>query len=411
MKKPYFFVMAFCLVAGAGFSVDFGILATVNPDLKFDYSKHTFAEAIANDINLRAWVSAALGEKADLYVSARVALKCRSLIWQWPLRFEAGRTEFIFRPAPDMILEAGRMEIEEPSRVIAGGLFDGFRASRDAEALALRFSALYSGFMFKETAELIMTARDERSYAVKLDYADLETYFASRRVLLAADATIKTKPGFFLGLSALAQFDANNDRDDLLHTQYLSVLPRWTLKEDLDLRLGATLGLAETGRHNPRLFYAAAAGLDWKVQKFRNDTLLLDLHWAGGALGDTIGPFEPVNIKAPGFAFDPRFSGVAVLSAAYDTRPRKSVNLLAKAAYFFRTDRNNFAFPDLAPQFDPGSDSPLLGAEIYGFFDWTPVSFLHFRTESGVFFPGLGRAVVANAENRWRIKAGLTLSI
>jgi hypothetical protein len=50
-----------------------------------------------------------------------------------------------------MILEAGRMEIEDPSRIIAAGLFDGFRASLGVEALTLRFSALYSGFMFKET--------------------------------------------------------------------------------------------------------------------------------------------------------------------------------------------------------------------------------------------------------------------
>jgi hypothetical protein len=411
VKKLRLFAITFCLVAGAGFSVDFGILATANPDLKFDYSKHTFAEAITNDINLRAWASAALGDKADLYVSAKAALKCRSLIWQWPLRFEAERTEFIFRPGPNTILEAGRMEIEDPSRFIVDGLFDGFRASLGDEALTLRFSALYSGFMFKETAELFMTDRDKRSYAVKLDYADPETYFASRRVLLAADAAIKTKPDFSLGLSALAQFDANNDDDDLLHTQYLSALPRWTLAEDLDLRAGATIGLSETGRRDPRLFFAASAGLDWNVQEFRNDTLSLDLYWAGGAHGGRIGPFEPVNVKAPGFAFDPRFSGVAVLSAAYNARPWKTVNLLARTAYFFRTDRDNFAFPDLAPQFNPHSDSPLLGAEIYGLFDWTPVSFLRFWTESGVFFPGLGRAFVAGAENRRRVKAGLTLSI
>jgi hypothetical protein len=411
-KLRLFFVITFCLVAEAGFSVDFGVLATINPDLKFDYSKHTVAEAITNDINLRAWVSAALGDKADLHVSAKAALKCRSLIWQWPLRFEAERTEFIFRPAPGMILEAGRMEIEDTSRMIAGGLFDGFRASLDTEAWALRFGAFYSGFMFKETAEIFMTPRDERSYAVKLHYDDPETYFASRRVLFSTDATIKMKPGFSLGLATLAQFDLNKDGEDpsdRLHTQYLSILPRWILAEDLGLSADAILGLAETDRNDTLLFFAASAGLDWKI-KDRNDTLALDLHWAGGAHGNRIGPFEPVNVKAPGFAFNPRFSGVAVLSAAYNARPWKTVDLLARAAYFFRTDRDNFAFPDLAPQFDPGSDSPLLGAEIYGLFDWTPFSFLRFWIESGVFLPGFGRAFVADAENRWRVKAGLTLS-
>ncbi|MDR1142902.1 MAG: hypothetical protein LBK77_01630, partial [Spirochaetaceae bacterium] len=214
------------IAAGA---LDFGLLISQNPEAG---TAGSFTNPGGDNERLewtytgtyRPWLSAEWGKTAKLYLSAKAETVFEQEEWKpedMPVRVELGQAEFSWRPADRLFLEAGRIRFEDPAGIIAAGLFDGLKGSAVFGKLRLSAGAFYTGFLYKETAGIVMTSGDAERYALPADYGDMDTYFASRRVLASvtgefADLTPRTS----LTLNALAQFDVNGG-EQRLHTQYL----------------------------------------------------------------------------------------------------------------------------------------------------------------------------------------------
>jgi hypothetical protein len=91
--------------------------------------------------------------------------------------------------------------------------------------------------------------------------------------------------------------------------------------------------------------------------------------------------------------------------ASYVMRPHRALSFSAVAAFFGRTDLETFIDKEL----DSASKDRFLGWELYGQLIWAPQSALRFSAGGGAFFPG--DAFVENAEIRWKVNAGLIVSL
>jgi hypothetical protein len=138
--------------------------------------------------------------------------------------------------------------------------------------------------LYKDTADIYMTANDLADYEKELDYNDFgNTYFASRRVLAAAGWEIPAlgdnSHGLFL--QGIAQFDLN-DRDQKLHTQYLSLRVPFSPDPVFDLSLGGLAGYYYPGIP---LGFRTDKCDDWAIQAGNN-------HKPGECTGGgTFGPY------------------------------------------------------------------------------------------------------------------------
>jgi hypothetical protein len=52
-----------------------------------------------------------------------------------------------------------------------------------------------------------------------------------------------------------------------------------------------------------------------------------------------------------------------------------------------------------------------LGGELFGMFVWAPVSDFVINIGGGAFFPGAGNVFTAETPIRWKISAGIILSL
>jgi hypothetical protein len=289
----------------------------------------------------------------------------------------------------------------------ASGLFDGLHGSAGFAWGRLSLGVFYTGLLYKETAEILMTAGDLENYGRELDYADGESYFASRRILAALtgefpDLTRRSS----LALTALAQFDVNPAGGGALHSQYL--LGRYTYRplEMLGLYVSGGLDLAEAEGAALQAGFAAAFGADWEPPSSIPDMLSAEGRWSSGAVNETVGPFRPISGIAQGAVFTPRLSALARVTGSYTARLFKTLSAEAGLHYFIRTDVETYADADL----DPESSSRLLGGEVYGSAVWAAESGLRLTAGGGVFLPGTGRAFREDAPVRWKVSGGVVLS-
>jgi hypothetical protein len=317
------------------------------------------------------------------------------------------RLELNFRPLRSVYLTLGRQQFRDGAGMISSGAFDGLAGSFGLGRLRLSGGAFYTGWLFKDTAAILMTGQDSDHYNKPLDYGNfLDTYFASRRALayLALDfPDLSSRTS--LNVFALGQFDLNDGAESAFHTQYLEA--RWGL-EPLDvLRFAVTaIGeLAESGGQDLRGGLAAAFGLDWEFPGRLADLLSLELRWGSGAVNRFIGPFDPVSGIAQGFVFTPTLSGTMNARASYTARLHSTLSMSMDGVFFMRTDTETFQNAAL----DAASAERILGTEVYGRLIWAPQSVLRLNVGGGVFFPG--GAFAAGTPLWWNVQAALVLSL
>jgi hypothetical protein len=399
-------------------ALDFGLLISQSPDWgtagSFANSSGDTKKAEWNYTGTYSpWFSAEWGKTAKLYISARVGTACEQGEWKpedAPVLVELGRTEFSWRPAARVFLEAGRIHFGDPSGIIAAGLFDGLNGSAVFGKVRLSMGAFYTGLLYKETAGIVMSSGDAERYVLPPDYGDSDTWFASRRVLASvtgefADLTPRTS----LTLNALAQFDVNGGEysgEYRLHTQYLTARYGVRLLETLGLTGTAVVGLAEN-RENEGLFhFAAALEMDWETPGSLRDMVQMEFRWSSGEVNDRIRPFMPLNASVQGQVFTPKLSALMTAKGKYTARLHRNFSAAAEGTYFIRTDGKTLSGAEYPP-----SDNRLLGGELYGMLVWAPVSDLMLRVGGGAFFPGVGNVFTAEAPVRWKISAGIVLSL
>jgi hypothetical protein len=288
--------------------------------------------------------------------------------------------------------------------MIVSGLFDGISGSAGFGKARLSLGALYTGFLYKETAEILMTTEDRERYLKPLDYGDLETWFASRRAIIPLDLEFSDLSSrLSLAFTLLAQFDLNGA--PALHTQYIE--GRFGVEPADDLRFAITGigGLAESEDAELRWHIAASFGAEWDLPGALTDMLSVQLRWGSGAISDAIVPFMPVSGIAQGTIFAPTLSGLMNLRAAYTARPHKTLSLSGEAVAFWRTDVETVKDVGL----DGNSKDRYLGTELQGSLIWAFQSALRASAGGGVFFPG--GAFVRDTAIRWKITAGIILAL
>jgi hypothetical protein len=380
-------------VALSGSAFDFGLIT--RQGLEFADSGEGGAGEAGYTGSYSPWFSSELGQRATLFFSATISTAYGRGGWQpaaRPILLELGRSALSWRPLSSIYIEAGRVPFEDPAGIIASGLFDGITGS--AVLGQARFSAgvFYTGLLYKDAAAITMTAADGEAYA------DEGAYFASRRVLYSATTELPTiTPHSGLVLNVLLQFDANGKASSL-HTQYLSATYTEQATETLSVSVSAVASLAEDHAGAVSFHDAAVAAADWEVPGEARDLLRGEIRWTSGAGDDTARAFTPVTAIPRGRVFDPPLPGLLTLTGTYTRRIQTDWLASAEGACFITTS-------------GAAESGRLLGGEVYGAVSWAPVSDFMASIGGGVFLPSPGNASAPSAPARWKLTAGLALSL
>jgi hypothetical protein len=360
---------------------------------------------------LSPWFSAPLGKGFSLYLSG-------SLGFGYTANFgedsapqdrgalpELGLSELAWRVSPSLYFRLGRQRFQDPSGLVAAGLFDGLNAGFSAAGSRFSLGAFYTGLLYKNTADIVMTRRDKQDYEEPFHLGG--EYAASRRALASFSWE---RPGLgrgsSLALGLLGQFDLNGD-EDWLHSQYLSARYGLRLPAGLELQADAALGLGESP--DLAVFFGTGLGLTWTPPGLQGDRLNIRCLYSSPSWGGRLGSFIPVSSVPQGQVFSPSLTGISVIRFAYTLRVRQALALTGEASYFIRTDTSSFQ-DSRAPE-NLKMEGYFLGGECYGTALWTPLPDLALAFGGGVFFPHLGNAFMDKTDLRWKAAMALILSL
>ena len=160
MKRFLLPVVMALYVATAISALDFG--ATLSGLFKAEGNDETTA---SGNMVLAPWLTTPLGS-ADFYFSAglNTAFEDNAI-----LAPELFRLEFSFRPVSSLIVQMGRFAWQDPSLLVAAGRFDGAQFLYDLGAVRLGAAALYTGFLYSETADINTSPGDTKDYSADFD--------------------------------------------------------------------------------------------------------------------------------------------------------------------------------------------------------------------------------------------------
>lgn len=393
------------LILAAGtpaLAADFGLVLNAAGEYGFD----TAGESLGFTGSATPWFSSALGGKAGLYLSGKVTFRYEnaSKLWASPFPVELERTELNFRPVQAFYMNLGRQHYRDNGGMILSGLFDGIYGSLGLGRARISLGGFYTGFLYKDTAEILMTAEDRDRRLRPLDYGDFTTYFASRRVLVPLDLEFPDLVSrLSLALTLLAQFDMNDA--PALHTQYLEARFGVDAADSLRFTLTGIGVLAENEGADLRANFAAALTADWDVPGALTDMLNAEFRWGSGAVNERFGPFIPVSGIAQGTVFTPALPGLMNARGSYTARFGRTFSLALEAVCFWRTDLETVKDGEL----NNASKDRFLGTELHGSLVWALQSALRLNAGGGIFFPG--GAFVEDAGVRWKVNAGIIVSL
>ena len=260
LKRTIFVVLTFFISVIPAVAFDYGAVA--NGQFITEKIEDTSAKG---KVTLAPWFSLpfdmpVLGT-SDFHVSLGL-----STILGGKLQFipELFRLELAVQPLPALAVRAGRIPWQDPSRLVVKGAFDGIDAQYTFRKFSIGASALYTGFLYKETANINVSPGDAKDYTADLSFSEFgATYFAPRRLVASLYGEV---PGFLLErghlyAGLLAQFDLSG-AEERYHTQYL--LLRYTfVYKAFSLGVAGTAGLANTTADGMQVSFAASvdAGL------------------------------------------------------------------------------------------------------------------------------------------------------
>ena len=346
--------------------------------------------------------SAMFGESGILYLSA--GMNVEYLYENWSFIPELLRSEFSWR-FPRSEFTIGRMYYSDPLGFIAEGLFDGGRFTIDSGFGNISLGGWYTGFLYKNRANIAMTDEEFVSLGTVVDFDDFaNTYFAPSRFFAALDWV---HPSIGIGLlrarlSLLGQFDLSGEE---LHTQYITTKLSLPVNAFL-FNFGASLGFTGLIDGDPELFLAAELGADWILQLAFQSRLSFLARYTSGASG-SLGAFLPLTTINQGYVLQEKPSGLTILSLSYIARLYRNASVSLSSSYFIRNGTETFVRYPVSEQTENGY---LLGNEFFGRLFYSPFSDLSINLGAGVFLPSMGN-VTPDHHNRWRIEFGIILSL
>lgn len=377
-------------------AVDFGLLANQDLEATNEVSKYTPA--------FIPWFSWN-GGRTSVYVSGSFSLNYYNYNneladdsgWVKPLLMpELSYSAVSHRISPRYSIEGGRIVYTDVMGLTASGLFDGARFQALTPLGNISAGAFYTGFLYKETAKILMTAHDNDQYAHPWN-GDFDSYGASRRAFVTARWDIPVGESNTLSAEAIIQFDLN-DTDDTLNSQYGEVQMVFYPVNILAVTVGA---LFETMEYNDRDFTAAwgamaRAGLE--IPGSFNDRLSVTMKYSSGWGDDTLTAIIPVSAHPQGMVFTQTISGLASFSTDYAVRVTDSALIEGGLHYFVRT-------------YDvPAAKGILYGGELCVSVAWQPLDDIRLTLGGGVFLPDWGNAYPDGTDPMWKFIAGLSLS-
>ena len=398
MKRIILFTVVI-LIPLANLFADFGIVLSEGL-----IAEHNDETAFASKTTVSPWLSLPLGV-ADFYISAGFSADYEDKFTFFP---ELHKLEFSYRyPVNSPAVSAtgtsfrfgfrlGRILWQDPALLAASGLFDGLDVFTELGSVRLGAAAFYTGFLYRNTANINISPGDLTNYNVAFDWNDFEgTYFAPRRLLTSLYSDF---PGFPFGrgdfhAGLLAQFDFS-DAEEAYHTQYL-LLRYIYLYKRFDFTAAGAMELENTEDGGIRPAFAFSLEGAWQTW-FLRDRLALGIRWASGD-GPNTAAFFPVVREAQGIVLKTVLSGMMTVRAHYEARLIPSLSAQVEGRYFIRTDSKSFADPYIV------HDSYLLGAELDGGMVWVPFSDLSFSMVGGIFLPKTGKAMANDAPLRWSL--------
>ncbi|MCL2411452.1 MAG: hypothetical protein FWC97_07390, partial [Treponema sp.] len=199
-------------------------------------------------------------DNSSLFISAGVSASRSD---DFDIIPELLRTEFSWSSG-HLGLNIGRIPYADPLGFIANGLFDGIQFTHTSQAGRFGFGAWYTGFLFKDTANITMTQADQLLYAAPFDINNFaDTYFASSRLLASISYENLAIADFMrLNAAVVGQFDLN-DADETLNTQYL-ILRLGLPVNNVFFQLGGSLAAMQSdGSFN--LAFSGEFGLYWTI--------------------------------------------------------------------------------------------------------------------------------------------------
>jgi len=373
---------------------DLGV--TFNQDLGFD----GIGGNIATDYSAAfiPYFSTSFGDSMDLFVSASV--KGVYEYENFAFVGELLHTEFSWH-SDNFRIRAGRIPYAAPLNFIVEGFFDGAQALYDTEIGTFNTGAWYTGLLYKRSANITMTLEDFDSYYDNMDYGDPNTYFASRRILMALGWEHSAIAGMIRGkASILGQID-RNDTVTPYNSMYISAKAAMPLKQFV-ISMGGCLQIA--GDDETEIGLAGELGGSWIAPTPFYSQLSFIGRFSSGKT-DSIYPFVPVTTKPQGNVLQAKLSGISGLFLDYTAQLRQAVSAGLTISYFIRGDNETYTLYPVNPFNDSGT---ALGCELFGRAAWNPFTDLSLTMGAGIFLPSLGN-VNPKADPQWRLELGLVL--
>jgi hypothetical protein len=399
MKRLIILSILLAFLTGLSFAADFGLLA----DQKIEADKKMFSYNPA----LTPWLSWNNGQGFSIYLSGLLSFRYIKYFddtsgisgWSEPVFTpELLRFALNYRIDHGKSFEIGRFFYTDLLGFAASGLFDGMRLEMATSLGNIRSGIFYTGFLYKETAKIIMTDDDAINFAKPWDWDNFSDYFASRRVFAAIRWDLPLGETSFFSAEALAQFDLTGNNQKL-NSQYGAIQVEFYPLSMLRMNLGALFETMQNANGDFNTAFGALAQLRTSLPTSANDSFGLTAKFTSGTWNDTFTAFTPISSVPQGIIFSNDISALAMVSANYSIRIINS--LLAECAlrYFMRT------YNDSSP------DGNLYGGELWASLAWQPLHDIRVTLGGGAFFPGLGNAHSAYGTNvMWKVNAGLSLS-
>lgn len=186
MKKILIFLFFSFFILHFSFSYDFGLLFKGEFELIGRDKTSTESSVI-----LAPWLSVPFNNaftNAELYASAGINMGITADSTGSDVIFapELYRLEYFSRPSTVFTFRLGRIIWQDVSRFIVRGRFDGAEFLFDLGNIQLGASALYTGFLFKDTAYINISPGDPADYSVSFNWADFSGSYCAPRRLLAS---------------------------------------------------------------------------------------------------------------------------------------------------------------------------------------------------------------------------------
>jgi len=393
MKRIVFLLLIFpaCL-----WGYDFGI--NLNQDLGFEgIGSESEADYTAA---LVPYFSTSFGDSTNLYISAWI--KAVYEYEEFACIGELLHTEFSWR-SNDFKIRVGRIPYTAPLDFIVEGFFDGVQALYDTKIGTFYIGGWYTGLLYKRTANITMTPEDYISYYTALDYGNFaDTYFASRRILLAAGWENPAIADMVrLKTSVLGQFDLN-DTDLPYDSMYITAKAAIPIKRFV-VSAGGCMQFAKFNNETGVGLAGELGGAFVLPSSFYSRLSLIGRFGSGKT--DSLYPFVPITVKPQGNVLQAGLSGISAFFLDYTAQLHPTVSAGLTASYFIRGDEGYYA---VYPVMNPGDGGQALGCEFFGRTVWSPFTDLSLSLGAGIFLPSLGNAN-KKAGTEWRLELGVIL--